>query len=268
MESSAFPAGLRVHVGVAPPALDLEFTPGAAHFVAVHDGPAIDVRVRAERMFSGRIEPGTVNVIPAGHVARWTWSAPCRSIRLHLPTAITAEVARELALDPAAPVPLAIGLRDPVISALVQALAAGPAGGDPLYLAQAARFLAAQLLRVHGQPRTRRLAAAPRGVLTSAALDRLREEIRRDLAARLDLAALARRVHLSPSRFAHAFRALAGESPHRFVMRLRTEEAIRRLAHGQAAGEVALVCGFADQGHLARHVRRATGRTPRALTAA
>ena len=87
------------------------------------------------------------------------------------------------------------------------------------------------------------------------------------VAARLDapwdVARLASEAGLSPSRFAHAFRAAFGTTPRRWIEDRRIERAIQLLrATGLGVAEVAAQVGFADPFHFAARVKARTGRTP------
>lgn len=88
--------------------------------------------------------------------------------------------------------------------------------------------------------------------------------LRRDPAAPTDLAALARSLGVSPSSLSHRFRAEAGEPVMARLRRLRVERALAMLPQGHRLDEVAQACGFCDRFHLAKAVRRATGRPPSA----
>ncbi|WP_313760249.1 AraC family transcriptional regulator [Rhizobium sp.] len=77
-----------------------------------------------------------------------------------------------------------------------------------------------------------------------------------------ELAELAR---LSTSYFSTAFKASFGLSPHSYVIAQRVERAKQLMLSTDAPlCEIALDCGLADQAHLSRIFRRATGTTPSA----
>jgi AraC family transcriptional regulator len=77
-----------------------------------------------------------------------------------------------------------------------------------------------------------------------------------------DLCALAQ---LSEAHFSRAFRHTFGKSPHAFVIRRRVELAARYMLYTEAPlSDIALRCGFADQSHLCKHFRHATGYPPAA----
>ena len=113
--------------------------------------------------------------------------------------------------------------------------------------------------------RTNLAEAAPRGGLTPAQLRRVTDLMEAELHCRLSVAELAAAAGLSESWFAHAFRATLGTSPARHLMALRIGRA-QQLLMGKTMtiGEVAAATGFADQAHLTRAFRTATGATPAA----
>jgi AraC-like DNA-binding protein len=77
------------------------------------------------------------------------------------------------------------------------------------------------------------------------------------------VAELARRVGMSPSHFAHRFRAVARISPMRYVREVRLERARSMLTSpGARAGEVAGRVGFASESHFTREFKRRFGEPP------
>jgi AraC family transcriptional regulator len=77
-----------------------------------------------------------------------------------------------------------------------------------------------------------------------------------------DLSALIQR---SEAHFSRCFRNTFGEAPHAFVVRRRLELATQcMLETAMTLSEIALRCGFADQAHLSKRFREATGQTPAA----
>jgi AraC family transcriptional regulator len=75
-----------------------------------------------------------------------------------------------------------------------------------------------------------------------------------------DLAALCR---LSVSHFSKSFRQSFGVPPHAYVQARRIDRAKTLLLEsGEPLVQIALECGMADQAHLSRLFRQATGQTP------
>lgn len=92
---------------------------------------------------------------------------------------------------------------------------------------------------------------------------RARDTIDRSYAAPLDVAALARVAHVSPAHFARQFRAVFGETPHRYLQRRRIERAMELLRDtDRPVTEVCLDVGFASLGTFGRTFRAVVGEAP------
>ena len=108
-------------------------------------------------------------------------------------------------------------------------------------------------------------AASERGRLLTWQARKVSEHIDRNIGNRLLVADLCLLVRLSEAHFARAFRLRFGEPPHAFVVRRRLELASRYMVESDMSlTEIALMCGFADQAHLCRRFRDATGQSPAA----
>ena len=104
-----------------------------------------------------------------------------------------------------------------------------------------------------------------RGRLLAWQARKVREHIERNIANRVLVADLCLLVRLSEAHFARSFRLTFGEPPHAFVVRRRLELASRYMIETEMSlSEIALLCGFADQAHLCRRFRDATGQSPAA----
>jgi AraC-like DNA-binding protein len=94
---------------------------------------------------------------------------------------------------------------------------------------------------------------------------RARDTIDRSFAAPLDIAALARVAHVSPAHFARQFRAVFGETPHRYLQRRRLERAMELLRDtDRPVTEVCLDVGFASLGTFSRTFSAVVGEPPSA----
>ncbi|GAA2796300.1 hypothetical protein GCM10010452_25750 [Crossiella cryophila] len=115
---------------------------------------------------------------------------------------------------------------DPVIEQLLRTLAAA-GDTDDLYVETAAAFLATHLL-------TRGRRADPPGPEHAAVR-----------------AVITAQVHLSVYHFIRVFRAATGLTPHRFLTRLRIDQARRLLSDNTLSiAQIAERCGFASPGAL------------------
>ena len=109
-------------------------------------------------------------------------------------------------------------------------------------------------------------AAAMRGAIRSTDTRPITEAMRlmRKQAFRpLSVEGIARQVAMSPSHFAHRFRAVARMSPMRFVKEVRLDAArTLLLSQGVRASEVALSVGYESPAHFARDFKRRFGASP------
>jgi len=139
-------------------------------------------------------------------------------------------------------------------------------GGDRHELLEGAIVLSARTLEQSDPSRV----AAGRPA-TASAHRALADGVRELLAANVErsLPDLACALAVSAHHLSRIFRSDVGHSISRHRMRLRTRNALERLAGGERnLARVALDAGFADQSHLCRVVRRELGHTPSALRAA
>ncbi len=165
-----------------------------------------------------------------------------------------------------------------------------PSAAPPAFVAPldaALRSAVVRLLRAIGDPLERRVVAPliieelVFRLLRSDAATLLRRSVVRDadalrieeamrfmrahVAEPLSVAALARRVAMSPSHFAHRFRALARVSPMRYMKQLRLSRAHELLlAEGLRVGEVAARVGYESTSHFTRDFRARYGAAPAA----
>jgi AraC-like DNA-binding protein len=94
---------------------------------------------------------------------------------------------------------------------------------------------------------------------------RARDTIDRSYASSLDVAALARVAHVSPAHFARQFRAVFGETPHRYLQRRRIERAMELLRDTERpVTDVCLDVGFASLGTFSRTFSAVVGESPSA----
>ncbi|WP_437733650.1 AraC family transcriptional regulator N-terminal domain-containing protein [Sorangium sp. So ce1335] len=91
-----------------------------------------------------------------------------------------------------------------------------------------------------------------------AAMRFLRANVERPLSVE----EVARHVAMSPSHFAHRFRAVARVSPMRYLKRLRLQHARTLLLSGLRASEVAQRAGYESASHFTRDFKRHFGAAP------
>jgi AraC-like DNA-binding protein len=76
------------------------------------------------------------------------------------------------------------------------------------------------------------------------------------------LNSLARSVGMSPFHFARVFAELAGAPPHRYLLRVRLNQAARRLLDGSSVTETCFQSGFSNLSHFVRSFHRRFGVSP------
>jgi len=101
------------------------------------------------------------------------------------------------------------------------------------------------------------------GILQRRLLQRVLDRMNVDLAADLDLNTLAAESGYSRSHFLRTFRAVMGCSPHRWLTRLRVEQA-KTILREQSISliDIALACGFSSHAHFSNTFRQIVGVTP------
>lgn len=131
-----------------------------------------------------------------------------------------------------------------------------------LYLESLAQALAVHLLNRHSSQA--REIAQPKGGISGHRLKQVLSYIEDNLGQDLSLENVAAVAGLSASYFKTAFRTSVGRPVHQYVIQRRVEQARTMLAQGDASiSQVAAATGFAQRSHLAYHMRRLLGVTPR-----
>ncbi|MBN6038217.1 helix-turn-helix domain-containing protein [Amycolatopsis sp. 195334CR] len=202
-------------------------------------GGDVEMRTRADgKPVRRRWVPGTLELMVPGlaSVRDYRTTSPLRTVQVTVPSVTVEQVAEGRTPDfPAL-------TADPLVEQLVRALPPAAGAGD-LYAESAAAFLVTHLLT---GGRHERLPGPEH-----AAVRRAVAEMRERLAEPLTVAEIAAEAHLSVYHFIRVFRDATGETPHRFLTRLRIERA-RRLLSGTdlTVAQIADRCGFASPGAL------------------
>jgi AraC-like DNA-binding protein len=113
--------------------------------------------------------------------------------------------------------------------------------------------IALRLLRLDAAVGLRQAALASRA---TARVQQAMRYVREAFHEPITVDTLARRVHMSPSRFAHAFREVAGISPMRFLRDVRLDAARDLLlAGGKPSGVIGTEVGFESGAHFSREFK-------------
>jgi AraC family transcriptional regulator len=100
------------------------------------------------------------------------------------------------------------------------------------------------------------------GGLDERRLQRAMDYIQANLMKEITVEELAAAASLSRFHFSRMFKAVTGQSPQRFVGRLRLELSKSLLRQGRSIADVAHDCGFSSESNFVRSFRRVTGVTP------
>ncbi|MDT0321752.1 AraC family transcriptional regulator [Streptomyces millisiae] len=226
-------------------------TGGEAVMRTTHGGG----RAAKRRWVSGRLE---LMVPGRSSVRSYRAASALRTVQVHVPRAVVERTAAELGGPGPDFEAMAAGLGggDAVVEQVVRALPGAREAGD-LYGESAAAFLVTHLLS--------RGREGPRPGGEHAAVRRAVALMRERLADPLTLAELAAEVRLSVYHFIRVFREATGETPHRYLTRLRIEEARRLLAGTDLTVQrVAERCGFSTPGSLSSAFLKHVGVRPSA----
>jgi AraC-like DNA-binding protein len=135
----------------------------------------------------------------------------------------------------------------------------------PQAAAHGALLKAPSLLGKEGDFQANEGARRAQGRLLTWQVRKVREYIDSELPSPMVLADLCSLVGLSKSHFARCFTNTFGISPYAFVIRRRLDLAAGYMLQTDAPlSDIAARCGFADQAHLNKRFRKATGWTPAA----
>jgi AraC-like DNA-binding protein len=97
---------------------------------------------------------------------------------------------------------------------------------------------------------------------------RARDAMDRAYAEPLDVPAVAAVAHISPAHFSRSYRAVFGETPHRYLQRRRVERSMFLLREtDRSITDVCLDVGFTSLGTFSRTFRAIVGETPSAYRA-
>jgi AraC-like DNA-binding protein len=92
---------------------------------------------------------------------------------------------------------------------------------------------------------------------------RARDAMDRAFAQPLDIPSLARLAHSSPAHFSRQFRAVFGETPHRYLQRRRVERAMELLREtDRPVTEICFEVGFNSLGTFSRTFSEIVGESP------
>jgi len=244
--------------------------PGLSNtIVSIHVGPSVQIAChRGGYNHRGMAVHGDIDIIPADTPSVWEINEKDCAFVLSLPPGLMNSVAEQLDLNPARiEIRNRFQERDRQLESIGWALKAemesGYTGGR-LYLDSLGVAVATRLMTSHSA--FARIPQKQNGRLSGRKLRQVLSYIEDNLSQNLSLDELATVAGMSVSHFKTLFRESAGAPVHQYVIRRRVERASLLLGRGEMTiSQIALETGFAHQSHLAHHMRRVLGVSPKTL---
>jgi AraC family transcriptional regulator len=190
------------------------------------------------------------------------------TLHLYLPATLFRKLADDFNLPETPPhsIRYVAGVRDEVINqiglSLISAMTDETAAGR-LFVETASATLAARLLQAYCDSESSKSYEPTAHRLDQTRLRRVLDYISMNIDKEITLAQLAAVAGLSVFHFARTFTRAMGVSPHRYVSRMRLENAMADIAAGKLSlAEIAFNAGFSSQASFTRAFYRVTGMTP------
>lgn len=237
--------------------------------VSIHVGPSVQTSCRrGGQRYHGTVVHGDIDIIPAGLPGVWEIKEKDTALVMGVSPELLNVVAEELGIDlPRIEIRNRFQVRDVQLENIGWALKAEMESGYPsgrLYLDSLAVSVATRLVQCHSsvwfEPRKQN------GRLSDRKLRQVVDYIETNLGQSISLVDIAAVAGVSVSHFKPLFRESVGLPAHQYLIRRRVERAKSLLGEGKLSiSQIALEVGFAHQSHLARHMRRVLGVSPKAL---
>src|SRR5215813_3576529 len=251
--------GFRLSLRTDPPSV-VELPAMRSTLVSIHIGPPAHVSCRRGRLsHHGTAVHGDIDIIPSGTPS--VWEMKNRDTVLNM-------AAESFDLDPAqVEIRNRFQARDSQLENIGWVLKAEMESGYPsgrLYVESLAVAVAARLVGCHSSKSQE--PARLNGQLSDRRLRQVLAYIESNLGQDISLGDIAGVAGLSVSHFKGLFRQSVGVPVHQYVIRRRLERATSLLRESRLSiSQIALETGFAHQSHLAHHMRRLLGVTPKAF---
>jgi AraC family transcriptional regulator len=217
------------------------------------------------------IQPGAISLLGAGLPSAWEWDQPIAVSHIYLSYDLLAETAgRALDQDYRRFSPCdELNVDDGRLRALADLLVdefREPSVGGNLLIDSVAQAMCLYTLRSYHRHQVAIREPNMGRFLTPGQQRRALEFIEAHPACNFDLAELAGAAGVSSYHFIRCFKNSLGVSPYQFIMRKRVDRVVDLLRHSQAPlAEIAVSCGFSDQSHMTRTLRKTLGLTPAAI---
>jgi AraC family transcriptional regulator len=241
------------------------------HTICINTGNSITLgrTINGQSQTIDAVPFGDVGFYPAHTRQAFQWHQEVECIQLYLEPSLLHRTEAELCLkNGIVLVPkLTIGA-DPLIHQIAIALKTSlevNGTASKLYADTMANALAVHLLTRYSTE-IAPLPPQPLGGLSKLQLKQVVDYIHNYLEQDVSLAELANLVQLSSYHFTRLFKQSVGLAPHQYHIRCRVDRAKQLLLERKLSlAEIAIVVGFASQGHLNYHFKRWVGATPKAF---
>ena len=259
----------RVSLLSDPPGL-IEVPALRSTIVSIHVGPSVQVSCRRGGLrHRGKAVHGDIDIIPAGTPSLWEINQKDTALILSVAPELLALVAEEFDLDPARiEIRNRFQVRDAQLESIGWALKAEMESGYPsgrLYVDGLALSVATRLLCGHNS-RALPEPGKQSGCLSDRRLRQVLSYIEDHLSQDISLVDIAAVAGLSVSHFKSLFRESVGLPPYQYLIRRRVDRAKGLLQEGNLTiSQIALETGFAHQSHMAHHIRRVLGVSPKQI---
>ncbi len=207
-------------------------------------------------------------ILPAGSLHHCKWQQDIEFMFVGLDPHVFVQVGHELVNpDRIELIPYFATIQDPLIQGILLTLKQElitEGINTHLFVDQLKATLVTHLLRKYGVHKVQ-IATYTDG-LSRYKLNKVLDYINAHLDCSLELEELAQQIDMSQFYFSRLFKQSLGITPHQYVIQQRVERAKQLLRKDELSlAEIALECGFANQGHLNRHFKRLTGTTPKEI---
>jgi AraC family transcriptional regulator len=213
---------------------------------------------------------GATWLSPAGVAKGIAITAPIpETMHLYLPTALFDRLKHDfnLPVAPAHSIRHAVGVRDAVIDQIGRSILSeltNETAAGRMYVETASLMLAARLLLKHCDSGACTTTESPSHALDDIRLRRVVDYIVAHIDDDISLETLAGIAGYSPFHFSRKFTLAMGIPPHRYISRLRLDNAMVELANGTLPlAQIAFNAHFSSQASFTRAFHRATGMTPK-----
>jgi AraC family transcriptional regulator len=226
--------------------------------------PAVGEHPNARGRFSPYTKyPGALSFVPPGTVPAVRSNNRFEITLFAIEATLVNRVEAELDEQPLGKLPYQSGFYDPILQQLLTLLAREAEQGGPsgkMYAEHLAHALTLRFLLMGSSVRRRILRTSP---LPHHLLNRVLGRMRDELSAELDMETLAAETGYSRRHFLRMFQTSTGETPHRYLLRLRLDRARELIQKGHSPLiDIAASSGFGSHSHMTKVFRQMLGVTP------